>query len=209
MEYYLNIMYYSNIYKKWWKYILSIALIAMFFTVIFSFFIPLKYISTVTIISLDSSASGVSSLGKFLGISSNILGGSSSNEIISTILGSRRMARDISAFLESNKNTKFSYKISTRNIAGGLGVDVLGNDPLFTEKVANFAVQNLDKINSELNITPNKPMAKVLDPAGYGVGQSRQIPRRAFVSGLSVFLLISFYAFFSDYIKKIKALPTQ
>lgn len=209
MECYINILYYINIYKKWWKYILSIALITMFCTAVFSFLTPSKYISTVTVIFSDSSSSGASSIEKFLGISDITMGGSSYGEIISAIIGSKRMAKDINVFLELNKNAKFKYKISTRNIASGLAIDVVGDDAVFTEKVANYAVQNLDKINSELNITPNKPMAKVLDSAGYGIGQSRQISRKTFVAGFGIFLLMSFYIFFSDYIKKVKALSNS
>jgi hypothetical protein len=79
-----------------------------------------------------------------------------------------------------------------------------GNDPSYTEKVANFAIQNLDKINEELNITPDKPMVKVLDKAAYGIRQSRHIARNAMVSALLVFLLFSAYIFSADYLRKIK-----
>jgi len=190
-------------YKKWWKTIVKLMVIAMFFTTIFSMLGPVNYVSTVTIISAGSGGSSSSSIGKLLGIS-GLGGGDSSNEIIIAILRSNRMARDIQAFLQFNKKQKFSYAIATREIAAGMAINVRGNDPLFTEKIANFAVQNLDKINSELNITPSKPMVKVLDSATYGARESRQTPRKILIAGLAAFLLMSLYIFFSDYLRKLK-----
>jgi uncharacterized protein involved in exopolysaccharide biosynthesis len=204
MEYDFNILYYIGMYKKWWKIIVKLMAISMFLTVIFSLLIPASYVSTVTIISADSGGSqATSSIGKLLGIS-GFAGGASSADIIIAILKSNRMARDISAFLELNKQSKFKYDISANSVTSGLIINVKGNDPAYTEKVANFAVQNLDKINGELNITPSRPMVKVLDSASYGDKEPRQIPRKAFIAGLAAFLLSSLYVFLSDYLKKLK-----
>ena len=123
------------------------------------------------------------------------------------MLKSKRMAKDIDTFLVFNKQVKFKYSISASSVISGLIINVTGNDPAYTEKVANFAVQNLDKINGELNITPSKPMVKVLDPASYGSRESRQTPRKTFIAGLTAFLLMSLYIFFSDYLKKLKETP--
>ena len=204
MEYDFNILYYINMYKIWWKTIVKLMAVSMFFTIIFSLLIPANYVSTVTIISADSGSSTASSLSKFLGIS-DFSAGTSSNDIVMAMLKSKRMAKDIDTFLVSSKQVKFKYSISANSVTSGLIINVAGNDPAYTEKVANFAVQNLDKINGELNITPSKPMAKVLDPASYGSRESRQTPRKAFIAGLAAFLLMSLYIFFSDYLKKIKA----
>jgi len=206
MEYDFNILYYINIYKIWWKTIVKLMVIAMFFTAMFSLLMPVKYISTVTIISANSgSGSPSASIGKLLGLSG--LGGGigdSSNDIIIAILNSNRMAKDIKAFLELNKKKKFSYVITTKEMTAGLEINVKGNDPIFTEKVANFTIQNLDKINSELNLTPAKPMVKVLDPAVYGQRESKKILIKGFIAGLLMFLLVSLYAFFTDYLKKLQ-----
>jgi len=190
-------------YKKWWKAIVNLVVVSAFFTVIFSMLMPASYLSTVTIISADSGSATASSLSKFLGFS-GISTGTSSDDIVIAMLKSKRMAKDIASFLELNKQTKFRYKIETTSIKSGLIISVRGSEPLFTEKVANFAIQNLDKINGELNITPSKPIVKVLDPASYGAKESGQIPRKAFIAGLAAFLLMSFYIFFSDYLKKLK-----
>jgi len=204
MEYEFNILYYINMYKIWWKTIAKLMVIAMFFTAIFSLLMPVKYVSTVTIISAGSGGSSSASIGKLLGLSGLGSGGDSSNDIIIAILNSNRMEKDIQSFLDANKKKKFSYAITTKEIAAGMAINVKGNDPLFTEKVANFIIQNLDKINSELNLTPAKPMVKVLDSATYGERESRQTPRKMLIAGIAAFLLMSLYIFFSDYLKKLK-----
>ncbi len=204
MEYDFNILYYINMYKKWWKTIAKLMIIAMFFTSLFLLRIPPNYVSTVTLISFENSSLESSSLGRFLGIS-NFSSSTSSKDIIIAILGSNRMARDIRILLEAYKNPNFNYSITTRNITGGFAIDVRGRDPALTEKIANFVVQNLDKINSELNITPNKPMVKVLDAAGRGGQGSREIPRKMLITAIFSFLIASSYIFFLEYLQKLKA----
>jgi uncharacterized protein involved in exopolysaccharide biosynthesis len=208
MEYYFNILYYLNIYKKWWKIITKSIVIAIFFTALVSFIAPRSYISTVTIISSDSGVSAVSSLSKFLGVS-NFLNSSSSNDIVIAILKSKRMENDINAFLALNKQVSFKYNISANTTPSGLIINIKGNNPIYTEKVANFTILNLDKINSELNLTPNKPMVKVLDPAIYGIPEGRKILQKIIIAGVLTFLIISLWIFLSDYIKKIKLLSIQ
>ena len=125
--------------------------------------------------------------------------------LLISILNSKRMAKDIKEFLGVNKKQNFKYSIAVNPMIAGLTIDIRGRDPVFTEKVANFTIQNLDKINAELNITPSKPMVKVLDPAVYGKREARQILRKIFIAGLSAFLLTSLYAFFADYLRKLKS----
>ncbi len=202
MEYDFNILYYINVYKKWWKTIAALMIIAMVLTALFSPRVPLSYVSTVTLISF-SSGNENGYFGRILGIP---LGTSSSNDVIIAILLSNRMARDIRVLLETYKNPSFNYSITTRGITGGLAIDVRGRDPLLTEKIANFVVQNLDKINSELNITSNKPMVKVLDAAERGGRQdSREIPRKMLLTAIFSFLIASSYIFFLEYLQKLKA----
>ncbi|MBU1007446.1 MAG: hypothetical protein KKH08_07685 [Candidatus Omnitrophica bacterium] len=203
MEYDFNILYYINMYKKWGRKIILVMIISMFFTMCFSLMMPVTYVSTVTLLSTDEGSSTQGSLGKFLGISG--LSGSSSTDIIAPLLNSRRMSKDISDQFSLNKKPKFRYKIDTADIKGTFIVKVTGQDPVLIQKIANFAVLNLDKINMELDITPKKPMVKILDPAIPGTRESRQTPRKMFVAGLLSFLLISVYAFFLDYLRKLKS----
>ena len=180
-------------------------LISMFLTGLISYLLPTSYVSTVTILSTgggNSTGSG-GSLGRFLGLS-GLAGGTSSTDIIISILQSRRMSKDIGDMFGLDKRPGFKYKIETRKISAGMAIDVKGSDPLLTEKIANFAVRDLDKINTELDITSVKPMVKVLDPAIRGTQTPRQIPRKMLIAGLLSFLLLSLYAFFSDYLKKLQ-----
>lgn len=206
MEYDFNILYYINMYKKWWKKIVLVMAISISFTACISYFLPVTYVSTVTILSADSGGGGAAggALGRFLGLS-GLSSGGSSGDIIISILQSRRMSKDIAEVFKLDKKPKFRYNIATRQIAAGMAIDVKGNDPQLTKEIANFTVQNLDKINTELDITPAKPMVKVLDPATKGGPESRQILRKIIVAGLLSFLLLSLYAFFSDYLRKLKS----
>jgi len=200
MEYEFNITYYIDIYKKWWKIIIPIVLITMVLTACFALTTPVIYSSTATIF-LGGSGASSGSIGKLLGIPSLSTGGAS--DAIVPLLQSRRMAKDINEHFDLAKKPKFRYSINT----GGetvLAVQVRGTDPELTGKIANWAIENLDKINMELNITSNKPMAKVLDPATYGSPLPRQVLKKAMVSGMLIFLLISAYVFFSEYLKKQK-----
>lgn len=204
MDYELNILYYINIYKKWWKRIVFAVLISMLLTMCLSLFQSSDtYVSTVTLLSTGGKSSSGNTLGKFLGLSG--LSTDSSTDLIIPLLNSRRMAIDIKEKFELDKKPKFRYKITNRQITGAMAIDVEGSDPVLTEKIANFLIQNVDKINSELDITPNKPMVKVLDPAIRGTRIPKQNTRKMFVSGILAFLLLSLYAFFSDYLKKLKS----
>ena len=203
MEYDFNILYYINMYKKWWKKIMLVMVISMFLTACFSLFMPVTYVSTVTLLSVGGGTSTGGALGSLLGLSG--LSGGSSTEAIVPLLNSRRMTKDISDRFDLDEKPRFRYKINTAEAKGAFAIKVSGNDPALIQKIANFTVANLDKINMELDITPNKPMVKVLDLAVRGIRESRQTPRKMLVAGLLSFLLISLYAFFSDYLKKLKA----
>jgi len=203
MEYDFNILYYINMYKKWWKKIMLVMVISMFLTACFSLFMPVTYVSTVTLLSVGGGTSTGGALGSLLGLSG--LSGGSSTEAIVPLLNSRRMTKDISDRFDLDEKPRFRYKINTAEAKGAFAIKVSGNDPALIQKIANFTVANLDKINMELDITPNKPMVKVLDLAVRGIRESRQTPRKMLVAGLLSFLLISLYAFFSDYLRKLKA----
>ena len=203
MDYEFNILYYINMYKKWWKKIALVMVISMFLTACFSLLMPVTYVSTVTLLSVGGATSTGGALGSLLGLSG--LSGGSSTDAIVPLLNSRRMTKDISDKFDLDKKPGFGYKIDTAEAKGAFAIKVSGKDSVLIQKIANFTVENLDKINMELDITPNKPMVKVLDPAVRGIRQSRQTPRKILVAGLLSFLLISLYAFFSDYLRKLKS----
>ena len=203
MEYNFNILYYIDIYKKWWKRIAFVMFVSMFFTMLISLRQPVYYISTVTLLSAGGGQPASGSLGQFLGLAG--LAGPSSGESIIPLLNSRRMSKDINEQFDLSKRPKFGYSISTTDMQGAFAINVKGTDPVLTERIANFVVKNLDKINTELDITPNKQMVKVLDPAVRGNPIARQRTRKILVAGILSFLLLSLYAFFSDYLRKLKS----
>lgn len=203
MDYDFNILYYINMYKKWWKKIVLVMFVSMFLTACFSLLMPITYVSTVTLLSVGGGTSTGGALGSLLGLSG--LSGGSSTDAIVPLLNSRRMTKDISDRFNLDKKPGFRYNLNTAEAKGAFSIKVSGNDPALIQKIANFTVENLDKINMELAITPNKPMVKVLDPAVRGTRESRQTPRKILVAGLLSFLLISLYAFFSDYLRKLKS----
>lgn len=207
MDYDFNIFYYIDMYKKWWKKIVVTAVVSMFLVMVFSRMQPVTYASTVTLLlSGGGSETTASSIGKFLGLSG--ISGMSSNNVIVAILKSRRMTGDISRRFELDKKPNFRYSLKTGEAIAGLSVTVEASDPVLSEKIANFAIENLEKLNTDLDITPNRQVVKVLDSATYGRRQPGQTMRRIFVAGMSAFLLVSLYAFFSDYLKKLRQ-PTS
>ena len=203
MEYDFNIVFYINIYKKWWKKIVLVIIVSMVFTACILFFPPVTYISTVTIIMADSGRGGGAegALGKIL---SGLSGRNSSVDVIISILQSRRMANDIREKFKLDERRNVRYSIGTRDISAGMAIDVRGNDPQLTKEIANFTVQNLDKINTELDITPTKPMVKILDSALNGSPEPKKGERKIILAGMLSFLVMSLYAFFLEYINKIK-----
>ena len=200
-----DILYYIDIYKKFLKIIIVVMFISMFITAVFLFFQPNSYVSTVTILSADigqSQAASMGSLGKFFGISG--MSTDSFSDIIMSLVDSKRMENDIKVQFNLDKNPDFKYSVITNKITGGIAIDVKGTDPDLTGGIANFIVQNFDKINIELSITSSRPMVKVLDVAVRGKKQSKQMPKNMAVSGMFVFLVMSLYIYISDYIKNIK-----
>lgn len=135
MEYDFNLFYYINMYKKNYKTMISMVLLSMFLTAVFSSIMPTVYISTVTFLSSDVGAGiqGTNSLGKFLGLS-NLLQSSSSVDVIISILNSKRMAKDIRDHFNLDKKISFKYKMNIRDITGAMAIDIKGSDPALIEK---------------------------------------------------------------------------
>ncbi|MCM8782385.1 MAG: hypothetical protein NC828_04975 [Candidatus Omnitrophica bacterium] len=202
MSYEFNILYYLDFFKKSGKRILTTVCVAVFLTMLISALLPMPYISTVTLFTPLTESSAISSVSRLFGISSNL--GSSSQQVIISILKSKRMAKDINEQFNLKDKPRFWYKIDTEDVNAGIKIMVKGPNPAFTEKVANFVVQNLDKINAELEITTAKPMVKVLDPATFGEREPRQIPRKMLIAGILAFLIVTVYTFFEDYIKRLR-----
>jgi uncharacterized protein involved in exopolysaccharide biosynthesis len=199
MRYEIDIFHYLNIYKKEWKKMAALILLTMLITMIVTLLQPIMYRSTISVLS-PKEGGGMGNLGSYLGLSA----GPSSDDIIFSMLKSRRMSNDINEHFNLKNKRKFWWEIDTYIVTGGFAVEVKGSDPELTRDIANFSIANLDKINSELQITTQKPMVKVLDPALRGAPVAKKVSNRVAASGLFTLLLHAFFLFFKDYFSQLK-----
>ena len=202
MRYEIDIFYYLNIYKREWKKMLYLIVIAMFITVVFSYIQPVTYKSTAIVLSPKETGQA-GNLGQYLGIPSLSIGGSS-DDIIFSMLKSRRMSNSINEHFNLNDKRKFWWNIDTYIVTGGFAVEVKGTDPDLIRDIANFAIDNLNKINLELQVTSQKPMVKVLDPALRGVPADKGTLKKAISAALLVFLIHALFIFFKEYFSHSK-----
>jgi len=201
MKYEIDIFHYLNIYKKETKTMVLLVGIAMFITGVIAYLGPITYKSTVVALSSKEGSQSLN-LGGFGFGSFSIT--NSSNDTVFSMLKSRRMNDDINMRFNPNHKRGFWWALDTYIVTGGFAIEVKGNDPGLTEKIANFAVENVDKINLELQISPSKPLIKVLDPAIKGVPIKREIFKTVIAGGLVVFLLYALFVFFKEYFSNIK-----
>ncbi len=202
MKYELDIFEYLGIYKREWKKIAFWVILAMCITMVISMLQPAAYRST--LIALSPKAGNIGGqLGNFLGLS-GLSQGNSSDELIFSMLRSRRMSADITKRFNPDGKRKIKWAIDSYVVIGGFAVEVKGSDPLLTRDIANFSVENIDKINMELQLSPQKAMVKVLDPAVKGAEADKGVSKKTLASGLFVFLLYTLVIFFKEYISHMK-----
>lgn len=196
-----SILYYAELYKKSWKVVMLVAGISMFIAMLYSLHIPPSYVSKLTLLSAEQG----SSLEKFMSFS-NLSIGNSSNDTMIAILKSRRMAKEINEHFDLEEKSGRWWKIDTYIVTAGLSVEVRGPDPNLTQKIADWSVENLNYINDELDITTNKPMAKVLDPATYGLKEPSRVLIKMIAAGIFSFFAVIFYILCVDYFRRLKKL---
>lgn len=147
-------------------------------------------------------------LGKYIGLPSLSIG-ASSDEIIFSMLKSRRMSRDINEHFNLSSKRRFWWRLDTYVVTGGFAVEVKGSDPELTRDITNFAVENLDKINSELQVTTQKPMVKVLDSALRGVPVGRNVSKKVTSNCFFIFLSYNLFIFFREYLSHLRIMRNQ
>ncbi|MFA4991088.1 MAG: hypothetical protein WC569_00720 [Candidatus Omnitrophota bacterium] len=196
-----DIFYYIGLYKKEARKIGKSVLWAICIILIISFIQPMVYKSTVTVLAPKDGAQ-MGGLSKYLGLPDFSLGDSSS-DIIFSILKSRRMREDINERFNSNRKRRAWWALDTYTVTGGFALEIKCHDPELSRDIANFAIENLDKINFELQITPNKPMVKVLDAALKGAPAGRDILKKIAAGALFVLLFYSFLIFFREYLSAL------
>lgn len=199
MKYEIDIFHYLNIYKRYLKRMVFLIVAVIFVTYIVQSMQPITYRST--LIALSSKEG--SSLSSYLGLP-NLTIGSSSDDIIFSMLKSRRMSKDINEHFQLSKRPKLWWNIDTYVVTGGFAVEVTGPDPEMTRDIANFAVENLNKINLDLQVTSQKPMVKVLDSAIKGSSVRKSMSKKLIANGLFVFLVYTLLIFFKEYFSNLK-----
>lgn len=207
MRYDIDIFHYLNVYKKEWKKMITLIVLAMLITMVVTSLQPVTYRSTLIALS-PKEGNSLGGLGNYLGLSSLSVG-NSSDDVIFSMLKSRRMGKDINEHFKLDTKGKFRWSLDTYIVTGGFAVEVKGSDPEMTKKIANFAIENLDKINSELQVTTQKPMVKVLDPALKGAPVGRNISKKTISGGLFVFLIYTLLVFFKEYFSYLKKLKDR
>jgi hypothetical protein len=131
---------------------------------------------------------------------------SSSADTIFAILKSARMRGDINEHFNVQGRSQFWWQLDAYYVKGGFAIEITGSDPEIIKDIANFAAENLDNINLELQITSQKPMITVLDPAVRGAPINKNISKKAIVNALFIFIIYSFYVFYKEYLSHLKIL---
>lgn len=202
-----DVFYYISpkFFHRYKRPVLLFMIVVISVTFVWCSLTPSTYISSVRLIFSQANAPKVSSsIARILGISS-MMGSSYSQDIIISILKSRRMAKDIQEKFNPGKKRSFFYSLDAYDVIGGLAIDVKGRYPELTKDMANFAVDNLDKINTELDITVEKPMVKVLDPAESGVKEPRNILFKVLIAGIMSFFMAVSYIFTRGEMKRLRS----
>jgi uncharacterized protein involved in exopolysaccharide biosynthesis len=199
MRYEVDIFHYLALYKKAWKRIVALTLLAGVISAVLGYLKPTVYRSTAIILS-PKEGGNAGAIGRYLGLLNT--GTSSSDEVVFSILKSARMRKDINERFKDVPN--FWWSLDTYVVTGGFAIEVKGPSPDITEMVANFSIGNLDKINTELQVTPQRPMVKVLDPAVTGAPMPKHASKKAISSMLFVFMAFSLFIFFREYFSQLK-----
>jgi capsular polysaccharide biosynthesis protein len=113
-----------------------------------------------------------------------------------SIISSQRMREDIEKHfdLKSNPDFKLIDIIAYNTLP--LTTEVKGTDPELVKDIANYCVSNVDRINAELNLSPEKPLLKVIDYAESGAPISNNKLKGivcgalfALINGMFIFIL--------------------
>jgi len=199
MAYNFDVWYYINMLKKWRALIIAIVVASIIAAAISLIAQPAVYVSNVRLLLGGDNQYVTLSLSRVLGVTDIP---SSSKDVITAILQSNKMRNDIN---EQFKNEKLSgWALNTYVVTGGLLVEVTGPDPELTQKIADYAVQNLDNINKKLDVTLITPMVKVLDEASFGQPKNKDIPRKMVLAGILSFLTTCLFISLYDYVKTLK-----
>lgn len=200
MRYEIDIFHYIDIYKKHLMRMVFLIIIAILVTLMIQSMQPVTYRSTLTAISSRGVSRAASGVGKLLGLSMGV----SSDDIIFSMLKSRRMKTDINRHFEQKLKPKTWWRLDTYEVSGGFIIEVTGSNPELTRDVANFAAKNVDTINDEIDVSTEKPIIKVLDHALKGTPIRKDVSKKTVASGFFVFSIYTLFVFFREYFSHLK-----
>lgn len=200
LHYFHTLLYFLRILLKYIYILVPLVTITAAFLTYDQLRKPILYQTTVSTLALSEggSVSPLSYLQK-LGIMVTSGGLGDTASLIGSIIYSRRMAKDI-----VKKFGKSPVSLTTYATGPMFTIKVIADDPKLAVNVANFCVVNVDKINNELDISPTKPLLKILDPAENAIPLPRPIARKVLFPTLFVGLVGCSLAILLDYIKTKK-----
>lgn len=205
-----NLFYYLRILNKWKRWILLPAILAASFVLVKGFLSPRPYTAEATIL-LSGEGFTMRGGGTLGNLFPDFSMGNPNTETVSAMIHSRKMAEDIvDHFQLMEKGYGKNKPLLVRKMQGmvrsqvlmknSIAIRVTAEDPQFSSDVANFCVSNLNTINEELDLTTDKPIVKVLDPAIPPIFPSSRkiIPRASlaffvWVAGSTVFVFLKEY----------------
>lgn len=199
MKYDIDIFHYIDMYKRHLKRMILFIITAMLITAMIQSMKPTTYRSTLIALSSKNAAQS-GSFEKLFGLSM----AASSDDIIFSMLKSRRMRNDINRHFKLKDRPRSWWNLDTYMVTGGFAIEVTGSHPDLTRDIANFAARNVDEINKELNITTDLGMVKVLDPALKGAPIKRVVSKKILASGLFIFFAYTLLVFFGEYFSQLK-----
>lgn len=217
----VNIIDYFRIIKKWWLVIAIIFFVSVLTTFIISIRMPKLYEATATVLSQEVlTEKGVlltSKLPYILREEVDLYSGGGPPQLIIALLKSGRMAEDaierfsLEKLYSSSHKSEIIEKVKKRvttliSKEGVISLRVESHDPKLSADIANFYIENLDKLNQELEISSLKPLVKVLDRAIPPSSPSKpKIKLNLLISGiLSIFIGI-LLSFFLNYVQEEKS----
>ena len=176
---------------------------------------PREYTASVTTFP-PSEGGGSLSILRGLNFSGITGGGATSVTSLAFLVKSRRMAEGIverfnlAERLQTNREEaikKASRMVSGYDLAKGtlFVVEATTGDPKLSADLANFCVEYLNTINEQLNLTTQKPMLKVIDPAlSPERPNSRYIGKKVMSAALFSGIASYFFFFFAEYARALR-----
>lgn len=191
------LLYYLRLINKYKWIVSSLVVVTFVLSAYIELRKPVLYYARVTALS-SGSVGAISPADYLKNLGIPVPGGVGDlSTVTGAIIHSRRMAKDI-----VEKFGKGPESIVAHCTKGIFVVRVTADDPQFAVNVANFCVANVDKLNNELDISPVKPLLKVLDSSENARPIPRPIAKKAAFSGLVVGLAGCLLVISIDYIKK-------